>query len=341
MTILISIHALREESDLIIYPIHRYIFVDFNPRSPWGERPFKINLQIYFARISIHALREESDGAGLKHYTDSQKFQSTLSVRRATHTILLCKISSSISIHALREESDTSFIYARYVWNHFNPRSPWGERRTNTVKTPLEMFISIHALREESDKIISAIKVLLTPISIHALREESDPWNKKAVVDRAWFQSTLSVRRATSKKDNKYDLASISIHALREESDPEAAKTVDIKLIFQSTLSVRRATKNLGRIMAGQLRISIHALREESDNIGWYFNDMWHYFNPRSPWGERRVGFIIVWDRYKISIHALREESDKIRLTLSLGKWGFQSTLSVRRATHSKNCLRL
>ena len=47
------------------------------------------------------------------------------------------------------------------------------------------MFISIHALREESDKIISAIKVLLTPISIHALREESDPWNKKAVVDRA------------------------------------------------------------------------------------------------------------------------------------------------------------
>ena len=55
----------------------------FNPRSPWGERPF-------FPKLSAFYLT----------------FQSTLSVRRATH---ICN-----TLHKM-------FIY-------FNPRSPWGER---------------------------------------------------------------------------------------------------------------------------------------------------------------------------------------------------------------------
>ena len=57
------------------------------------------------------------------------------------------------------------------------------------------------------------------------------------------------------------------------------------------------------------LSISIHALREESDEVGL---------------GDRHVE--------AISIHALREESDL--MTVGTGQHiGFQSTLSVRRAT--------
>ena len=56
-------------------------------------------------------------------------FQSTLSVRRATLHLVQHLQSASISIHALREESDQ------------------GEERFHP-----ESEISIHALREESDR---------------------------------------------------------------------------------------------------------------------------------------------------------------------------------------------
>ena len=56
----ISIHALREESDELLY-----------------NDKFKIN-------ISIHALREESDKSNLERSYKNLRFQSTLSVRRAT-----------------------------------------------------------------------------------------------------------------------------------------------------------------------------------------------------------------------------------------------------------------
>ena len=60
--------------------------------------------------------------------------------------------------------------------------------------------------------------------------------------ERAEFQSTLSVRRATAKFGEISSKAVISIHALREESDLD-----NLKLGYGGT------------------KISIHALREESD----------------------------------------------------------------------------
>ena len=58
------------------------------------------------AKISIHALREESDPT--RRMTDSLtfRFQSTLSVRRATRFGRQLVVDVLISIHALREESD-------------------------------------------------------------------------------------------------------------------------------------------------------------------------------------------------------------------------------------------
>ena len=78
---------------------------------------------------------------------------------------------------------------------------------------------------------------------------------------------------------------------------------------FQSTLSVRRATRRLPPNHHHKV-ISIHALREESDS-----------------------GTQAAYECLTISIHALREESDWPRLTATGLGYGFQSTLSVRRAT--------
>ena len=59
----ISIHALREEGDVELYP-HQQT-----------------------ALISIHALREEGDEIGVTNYLDPYEFLSTPSARRATLTV--------------------------------------------------------------------------------------------------------------------------------------------------------------------------------------------------------------------------------------------------------------
>ena len=60
LNLLISIHALREESDLTLTGCGES-WENFNPRSPRGERLSIIDGKISKNIISIHALREESD----------------------------------------------------------------------------------------------------------------------------------------------------------------------------------------------------------------------------------------------------------------------------------------
>ena len=78
----ISIHALREEGDVI----------DGN------------NAVSY--EISIHALREEGDGSLMVTMPFLMRFLSTPSARRATVTDDYISSAAHISIHALREEGD-------------------------------------------------------------------------------------------------------------------------------------------------------------------------------------------------------------------------------------------
>ena len=126
-TSLISIHALREESDRPIITISSQT-LNFNPRPPRGER---LN---FHHGVSVHAL-----------------FQSTPSARRATHSVPISSGLSNyfnprpprgerlsaeklsphhlrISIHALREESDLNRRIHRSNCFDFNPRPPRGER---------------------------------------------------------------------------------------------------------------------------------------------------------------------------------------------------------------------
>ena len=100
----ISIHALLAESDAHTAK-NTSIAGHFYPRSPCGERPIILG-----------------------HITTSQKFLSTLSLRRATTAPTVAHVADLISIHALLAESDA---------------------------VPLTIFsftaISIHALLAESD----------------------------------------------------------------------------------------------------------------------------------------------------------------------------------------------
>ena len=114
------------------------------------------------------------------------QFQSTLSVRRATYVTRGHIGIANISIHALRKESDRTGEYQR----HDQP-------------------ISIHALRKESDPTLSG-RGLFHVISIHALRKESDCLSTAVFAGLTKFQSTLSVRRATVQLD-------IFVHFLRRK----------------------------------------------------------------------------------------------------------------------------
>ena len=81
--------------------------VDFNPRSPHGER-----------RLPLRTVRQPA------------RFQSTLPARGATAGVQGISVAAlSISIHAPRTGSDSHEDDHAVDIRNFNPRSPHGERR--------------------------------------------------------------------------------------------------------------------------------------------------------------------------------------------------------------------
>ena len=78
--------------------------------------------------------------------------------------------------------------------------------------------ISIHALLAESDDDFP-VEYPVDEISIHALLAESDTIIWPEDEGSCLFQSTLSLRRATSVGESMASIQSISIHALLAESD--------------------------------------------------------------------------------------------------------------------------
>ena len=127
---------------------------------------------------------------------------------------------------------------------------------------------------------------------------------------------------------------------------------------FQSTPSVGRATCGEDSALAVVKGISIHALRGEGDAIDLPNVTQVKHFNPRPPWGGRRVdnkinntvvefqstpsvgrattySGLILTSKYQISIHALRGEGDINRITTIRLINKFQSTPSVGRATRN------
>ena len=151
MLLLISIHAPRGGSD----PFHRQpgdahckfqstlpvggatllrgmdgdMARDFNPRSPWGERPAKGERDLFNRRFQSTLPVGGATILGLAAQKQQAQFQSTLPVGGATPKLRL--------------------LLAHHL--NFNPRSPWGERRKPQQLSLPHAGISIHAPRGGSD----------------------------------------------------------------------------------------------------------------------------------------------------------------------------------------------
>ena len=102
----ISIHAPRAGSDMENVPNHTAA-VNFNPRSPCGERRSHWNLAALHSYFNPRSPCGERHGSLTLHRRKNRRFQSTLPVRGATIRMREPDArSSNISIHAPRAGSD-------------------------------------------------------------------------------------------------------------------------------------------------------------------------------------------------------------------------------------------
>ena len=242
----ISIHALLAESDTLSLNSFPN-FLDFNPRSPCGERPSSVSGLPQIGQISIHALLAESDPAN----SGNLPFKW-------------------ISIHALLAESDHICCHKITSLINFNPRSPCGERHPSPGSSPgpLPNFNPRSPCGERlGDK---RPNTDLRQISIHALLAESDqrcrdwrtgsyyfnprsPCGERPKSGRMHpadylFQSTLSLRRATGQ-----GIVAVCVSDDFNPRSPCGERPDDIAtestiFLFQSTLSLRRATANTTKL---------------------------------------------------------------------------------------------
>ena len=194
---MISIHAPRVGSDDIAEQCYNIAKLNFNPRSPCGERP------------------SDTTVSGRQ----SSRFQSTLPVWGATHISFGYRQGGLISIHAPRVGSDAVGKQRLRLDRNFNPRSPCGERPAGGGAAAHKESISIHAPRVGSDVNWDNGQ----RIANRNFNPRSPCGERQAILTslRAMviFQSTLPVWGATKDKDNLVGAINISIHAPRVGSD--------------------------------------------------------------------------------------------------------------------------
>ena len=147
----ISIHALREEGDLLYFDVLPCGKVFLS--TPSARRATLSFLQS-LKRYSHFYPRPPRGGRPSKAGGRQRLFD--------------------ISIHALREEGDSKLEPISSLFSYFYPRPPRGGRLLAIREIGSRTSISIHALREEGDLGFILLSVGVRKISIHALREEGD-----------------------------------------------------------------------------------------------------------------------------------------------------------------------
>ena len=167
-------------------------------------------------------------------------FQSTHSLRSATNPADIYTFLQTVSIHALLAECDRRQVGVQLSPHCFNPRTPCGVRPVPAF-CPLcfSPFQSTHSLRSATSKYTGACHEYA--VSIHALLAECDfhvehlcnrvsgfnprtPCGVRLASTRAHvtstqFQSTHSLRSATSGLSASSPSCAVSIHALLAECD--------------------------------------------------------------------------------------------------------------------------
>ena len=157
----ISIHALREEGDIIT------------------------DVRLTYSAISIHALREEGDVIPYNNAADASVFLSTPSARRATRTPgkaagggrisihalreegdQICQpafFRMEISIHALREEGDLHFVRKRSLAGQFLS-TPSARRATAKTERKYSAFVSLYTSLHKLQRGVCKASRKITPL---------------------------------------------------------------------------------------------------------------------------------------------------------------------------------
>ena len=235
---------------------------DFNPRSPYGERlRFSVRDDGRMA-ISIHAPHTGSD-VGLRVPYPSREISIHAPHTGSDDVVAVRGRPPAISIHAPHTGSDRSRNAGSGLSAYFNPRSPYGERRGSSGASSSASYFNPRS--PYGERPLAAIVVAL-------VRQ---------------FQSTLPIRGATVRYPVGEHPRCISIHAPHTGSDGAEVVPAHVEVRFQSTLPIRGATSVID-VQGLNERISIHAPHTGSDSCAMYITGLSNYFNPRSPYGERR-----------------------------------------------------
>ena len=168
---------------------------DFNPRSPYGERRPALTVRYSYGDFNPRSPYGErplsKNGKRIPH-----RFQSTLPLRGATADRPALLLRRPISIHAPLTGSDFRFAVALVFGSNFNPRSPYGERLVGVDVLLGAAAISIHAPLTGSDlAMVPSTDAMgyFNPRSPYGERLNS----AAMAAAPSTFQSTLPLRGAT------------------------------------------------------------------------------------------------------------------------------------------------
>ena len=227
----------------------------FNPRTPCGVRLFPGSIHHVGEGVSIHALLAECDSVGINLRRPMLSFnpRTPCGVRLQTGTTP-CGICSFQSTHSLRSATKKGAFFAAVV------------------------HVSIHALLAECDTVYARV-IHAQWVSIHALLAECDLLEPSERPRIAGFQSTHSLRSATTGWNVEIIQEGVSIHALLAECDRYIHHPGRARQKFQSTHSLRSATGVAGPGPSHR-RVSIHALLAECD-LGRFCNAPRHLIELR------------------------------------------------------------
>ena len=296
----ISIHAPRGGSDSDPSFCDQAI-EDFNPRSPWGERPVVWRIALSFRYFNPRSPWGERL-LPLATIAAVAVFQSTLPVGGATLSQLFLVGFIFISIHAPRGGSDGLQNLPVRITENFNPRSPWGERLSacpvHSIAGVFQSTLPVGGATASSKQ-----KSPTQVISIHAPRGGSDAKFRTVSASTKVFQSTLPVGGAT------FMLVFLSKLILFQSTLPVGGATFCRKHFCGCHLNFNPRSpwgERLSHLKYGEIGydISIHAPRGGSDHTKTTRMRCFVYFNPRSPWGERRaeIGANIISDIFQSTL---------------------------------------
>ena len=170
---------------------------------------------------------------------------------------------------------------------HFNPRSPHGERRVDPAYYGYVDGISTHAPRTGSD-----LKAIIRKTVVSHFNPRSPHGERLDNIDDPDALANISTHAPRTGSDLAETLKAeynpiISTHAPRTGSDDACRAAGCVHAPFQPTLPARGATACSASSPANVNIISTHAPRTGSDIQRPTASTTATDFNPRSPHGER------------------------------------------------------